>query len=144
MKFVYFIILALVVFNGVLIFTSSIFNTGLETGAADYSDSGYSLTNSTSVIDVLFSDRAMGAWGSFSVIAVIGIVGAIVLKNYVIAAVALFLGLVTGLYIGASEILFRISDNVYVDGIIALVGVVIGILVLYNVVEMFTGQGGDT
>jgi hypothetical protein len=142
MKFAYFIILCLVVFQGILVVTAPIFNTGLEGIAGDYS--GYALTNSTSVLDILFSERATGAWGSFAVIAIIGVIGAIVVKNYVVAAVALFLGLVTGLYIGAVDIMFRISDNVYIHGIITVVGVAVGLLVLYSVVEMFTGQGGDT
>ena len=64
MKFVYFIILGLVVFNGVLILSAGIFNSGLEIGATDYTNSSLSLTNSTTVLDVLFSDSATGAWGS--------------------------------------------------------------------------------
>ena len=142
MKFIYFIILGLVIFNSVLILTSGIFNTSLGDDAEDYNK--YSLNSPSDVIGVLFSSSALSAWGAFTVIAVVGVIGGIVLKNYIIAAVAIFLGLVTALYIGASDILFKISDNnVYISGIITLIGIVIGILVLYNVVEMFTGQGGD-
>jgi len=141
MKFVYFIILGLIIFNSCLIFTSSIFETSMDESATDYSD--YSLKNPGGILNILFSDNALGAWGAFSVITVIGVIGAIALKNYVIAAVAIFLGLVTALYISASAVLFNISDNVYIHSIITLIGIIIGILVLYNVVEMFTGQGGD-
>ena len=139
MKFVYFIILGLVIFNSVLIITSGIFNTSLGDDASDYSK--YSLSTPSSIISILTSTASIGAWGTLTVA---GIIFAIGLKNYIFVGIGLFLGLVTALYIGASDILFKISsNNVYISGIITLIGIVIGILVLYNVVEMFTQQQGD-
>ena len=146
MKFIYFLIIGLVLFNGVLILTSSIFNTGFESSATNVSDTfgGYALTNSTSVLDIMFSDSTMGAWGAFSAIDIIGVIGAILLKNYVIAAVALFIGVVTALYLGVSSVMFNLSNNnVYLNILITLIGIVIGILVIYNVIEMFSGTAGD-
>lgn len=142
MRFVYFIILGLIVFNSVLILTSPIFNTDMDIDENDYDK--YALKNPNNALDLLFSSTALNAWGSFTVIAAIGIIAAIIVKNYVIAGVAVFLGLVTGLYIGASDILFRISDNVYVSGIITLIGIVIGILVLYDLVGIITFQGRES
>jgi len=145
MKFVYFIILGLIIFNTAMILTSSMFDTSRDVTAADYED--YKLKQPRSIVDILFSDRAISTWGSaggvFSVIVAIGVIGAIVVKNYVVAAIAIFLGLVTALYIGASAILFNISDNVYVHSIISLIGIAICLLVLYNVIEMVSGTGGD-
>jgi len=138
MKFVYFIILGLVIFNACLILTSSIFNTSMDASATDYGS--YQLKNPGDVVGILFNSNSITAWG---VIGLTGVLLAIGTKNYVFVAVAIFLGLVTALYIGASSVLFNISDNAYVHSIITLIGIVIGILVLYNVVEMFTGQGGD-
>ena len=138
MKFVYFIILGLVIFNGCLIFTSSIFETSMDESATDYSS--YQLKNPGDIINILTNNASIGAWG---ILTLAGIIAALALKNYIFIGVGIFLGLVTALYIGASSVLFNISDNAYVHSIITLIGIVIGILVLYNVVEMFTGQGGD-
>jgi hypothetical protein len=150
MKFVYFAILGLLVFNGVLILTASIFDSGLEGTAVDvegnYGDYSLSHTNTTSlsIVNTLFSSSALGAWGSvFGVIVGFSVVMSIWLGKYIIAAVGLFLGLVTALYMNLANVFFHIYNNVYITGIITLVGIAIGILVLYNVIEMFTGQAGD-
>jgi len=150
MKFIYFVILGLMLFNGVLILTAGIFNTGLEDTATNVSgDYGkYNLgNNSYDIMQNIFSSNALGAWGSatgaFAVIVVVGVIGAILTKNYVVVAVALFLGIVTALYLGVSSVLLKIYSNVYTNALITLIGIAIGILVIYNVVEMFSGTAGD-
>jgi len=74
---------------------------------------------------------------------VVGVIGAILTKNYVVVAVALFLGIVTALYLGVSSVLLKLYSNVYTNALITLIGIAIGILVIYNVVEMFSGTAGD-
>ena len=141
MKFVYFIILALVVFNGILILSSGIFSVytpGYE-NVPDYSK--YKLTNSTNVVDYFFNDTFGLAAGACLMVG--GVIIALLTKNYVIIGMGMFLGLVTTLYIGATGVIFQVYPDDYIRGVIAIVGVAIGILLLYNVTEMFTGQGGD-
>jgi len=146
MKFIYFVILGLMLFNGVLIVTAGIFNTGLEGSATNVTSEygSYGLgQNSSSILSNVFSSNALGAWGAFSVIALVGVIGSILTKNYVVVAVALFLGIVTALYLGVSSVLLKIYSNVYTNALITLIGIAIGILVIYNVIEMFSGTAGD-
>jgi len=133
-------------FNGVLILTAGIFNTGLESSATNVTDEygDYGIRqNSSSILSNIFSSNALGAWGAFSVIAIVGVIGSILTKNYVVVAVALFLGIVTALYLGVSSVLLKLYSNVYTNALITLIGIAIGILVVYNVIEMFSGTAGD-
>jgi hypothetical protein len=131
----------------VLGITAGIFNSGLESTAIDVihndtykglSPGNYNATNNP--VTFLFSSTA-GAVGLL--ISGTAIALAIILGKYIIAAVGIFIGLIMALYVSVSSILFKLYYNEYLIGIFTLVGIAIGILVLYNVIEMFTGQGGD-
>jgi len=143
MRMIYKIVLGLLLFNAFLALYGPLFNTSLSDDAVDYESSGmqqYKLDSVGDIMGIIFSAGNFGAWGASAVVLAAGMVGAFVTKNYIYIGVALFVAIVIGLYIKMSATIANIgnvTDNIYVTGIIAIVGIAIGLMVVFNVIDMF-------
>ena len=147
MRVVYKIVLGLLLFNAFLTLFAPIFNTAASTSysenAVNYSSTdmtNYTITNVSSMIGLIFNEANYGALGTASVIIAAAVIAAFATKSYVLIGVGLFVSIVIGLYVKMSSIIANIgnqTNNIYVTGIIVIVGIAIGVLIVFNVVDMF-------
>ena len=150
MRLLYKIVLGLLLFNAFITLFSPLFaatqvDTGISGHAVNYSSSDmtdYSLTDQgiPGILGLIFTAENAGALIGMTVIGVIAVAGAIAFKHYLLIGVGLFVSVVVGLYIKMSSVIAGIGsqvNNVYVDGIIAIVGIAIGVLVVFAVIDMF-------
>lgn len=141
MRVIYKIVLGLFLFNAILTLFGPIFATSLSDSAISVDEmESYKLDSPTDIISIIFSWDNLGAWGASVIILAGGVLVALATKNYVYIGVTLFVSIVIGVYIKMSTVIATIggqTDNVYVTGIIAIVGIAIGLIVVFNVVDMF-------
>jgi len=146
MRTIYKIVLGLLLFNGFLALFSPIFNEAVSTsaideGAINITDTNmtkYELKKPTDIMGIIFTG-GMGVWAGAAV-AVVALGFALVTKNYIFIGVGLFVSIIVGLYVNMSVVLTtvgNVADNIYVSGIITLVGIAIGLLVVFSVIDMF-------
>jgi len=142
MRVAYKIVLGLLLFNGFLTLFAPIFNAAsgpsIEENVEDISI--YKIDDVGDVMGLIFHSDNIGAWSAVAIITIAGIGVAFLTKNYVYIGVTLFVSIVTGLYIKMSSVIVNIGSdtgNVYVTGIIAIVGIAIGFIVMFDVIDMF-------
>lgn len=146
MKFIEQIIIGLVIFNGMLILTSPFF-------PATTTDTPFDAVNVTSESDysryeglsldfwgLLFSTGGLG-FAAFGGAVGIGALFVFFSRDIKVLGIAAIAGLVTGTFIGTAGILSSVSTNVYIQGLIALIGIAIGILFAIYLSKMMAGQG---
>jgi hypothetical protein len=147
MRVVYKIVLGLLLFNAFLTLFAPIFSTNISESAVDYEAadvSQYEIESIGDIMGIIFHEDNIGAWTGIVVISIAGIGAAILTKNYIYIGVTLFVSIVVGLYLKMSSVIATIgnqTDNVYVSGIITIVGIAIGIIVVFSVVDMFAPAG---
>ena len=142
------IIMGLVMFNAFLTVYAPFFSSSsLANEAIPLDDSNmtdYSVTSGpVSILGKIFSfgDTWAGLIGGV-LISLIGIGVALATKNYIYIGVTLFLGLVIGTYIQMSSVLYVIAAGVndeygIIQSILVITGIAIGLLIAFNVVDMF-------
>lgn len=142
MRVAYKIVLGLLLFNGFLTLFAPIFNAAsgpsIEENVEDISI--YKIDDVGDVMGLIFHSDNIGAWSAVAIITIAGIGVAFLTKNYVYIGVTLFVSIVTGLYIKMSSVIVNIGSdtgNVYVTGIITIVGIAIGLIVMFDVIDMF-------
>ncbi len=72
----------------------------------------------------------------------LGVLGSWGVKSTVPLAAACLGGLVTSLYIGPVAVIYELTQNILVLGLISIIGLVLGILIGFTVLEWFAGQQG--
>jgi len=149
MRMLYKIVLGLLLFNAFLTLFNPLFTSALdvETGYADdainYTSSDmtdYSITNVTSIVELIFSPENLGALAAGGAALVAAMLVAFATKNYVIIGVGLFVAIVVSMYTKMSSVIANIgsqTNNIYVDGIIAIISIAIGVLIIFAVIDMF-------
>lgn len=152
MRFTYKLLLGLFLFNAFLTLFSPIFasvGTNISDNAAGYTDSDIAqydpnkgIVSMMTTIFVGNTDSWSGLVGilAFTGINAIAFVWALKNKNYVFIGVSLFVSLFVTLYIRLSSVIVSIGTNqgnYIVVGIIGIVGVAIGLILTFNVVDMF-------
>ena len=145
MRVVYKIVLGLLLFNAFLTLFAPVFDAAVNTGLSDDAASSeeieaYKPTGVSGIIGAIFSAENLAAWGGSVIVLAGGILVAIATKNYVYIGVALFVSIVIGLYIKMSSVISAIGldhGNLYVTGIISIVGIAIGLIVVFDVIDMF-------
>jgi len=139
------IVLGLLLFNTVFALYAPIFNTGYEDDAKDITNENVERFN---LADADMFDYLQFIFGTAqsmltaSVIIGIALTASVITKNYVYIGVGIFTGLVTTMYSSFMGLISQIgmvatANNVYVTGIIAIIGIAIGVIVMFNVVDMF-------
>jgi len=148
MRFVTQVLIGLIVFNAMLILTAPFFPTTYveETpyGAVNItSDTNYSQYGEFSIDfwGILFGSGGLG-FATMGTSLVLGVLWTAYSKDLKPLGIATFAGLVTTLFITAASVLYSISQNVYIQGLIAIIGVIIGILIAFTMAEAMMGQTG--
>ena len=161
MRMVYKIVLGLLLFNAFLTFFAPVFNTATSRGFNESNSMGLDNNElskyepkegSGYMMELIFGDpddddyTSDAAWSAFGFISVCAIGAALFMKNYVVVGVGLFVAIVTGLYIKTSAVIAAIglqadmgntTGNLLVTSIITIVGIAIGVIVMFNVIDMF-------
>ena len=151
MRVVYKIVLGLLLFNAFLTLFAPVFNeattTSIDKGAVNYSSTdmtNYTITNSTNVMNLIFGNKDNyvndATWGAMIGISSVVFITALFMKNYVVIGVGLFVAVIVGLYIRMSAVIASMgsqTNNIYVTGIITIVGIAIGLIVVFDVIDMF-------
>jgi hypothetical protein len=143
MRIVYKIALGLLLFNAFLTLFSPIFNTAVSENAIDYEAediSQYEIKNAGDVMGIIFHSDNIGAWSAVAIVTIAGIGVAFLTKNYVYIGVTLFVSIIVGLYVKMSSVIAGIGStygNIYVTGLITIIGIAIGLIVIFNVIDMF-------
>ena len=151
MRFIYKLLIGLILFQGLtVLFTASyagvsIFPaTGYDPSTINVTEQygGYTLDRGPiALMGMIFPASALAAMGA---IGATSLILGLLAKSIVPLGAGAFVAIITGLYIGASGILFNIdpTNNPIISGLITIVGIVIGIIVVFSVAEMFVGQSG--
>ena len=142
MRFIYKVVLGIMIFNAVLILLAGYFPTSDTigtpediTGDSDYTKYKLGGTQTIFTFDVV-TVTVMG------VSIGLGILGALAIRSTIPLAAGLVGGLVSTLYLGPATILMEITQNTIVVGIITLLGILLGIMVGFIVLEWLANQAG--
>ena len=144
MKFIYKVLIGLLIFNTVLVLFSGFFYTTLEINpenvANDSTYADYKLGGDI----FLISGIGFKVIGITAGAAIIGLLISIPLKSPVIFGAFLFSGLLAALYITPATLLYQLNPtgNWIIAAFISLSGVIIGVIAGMYIIEMFSGQGG--
>lgn len=143
MRFIYIILLGLIIFNGTLILFSPLFPDAVEDSAAvdvfdDDGVGGYGNIG-TNLFKSMFSvSNMLVVSGIFG----IGVLLSLVSRNPTIGVgIGLFAAVIGGLWNATSRVIFGLTDYPIVSGISTLLTIVIGVILVFTVLEMLTGQG---
>lgn len=149
MRVVYKIALGLLLFNTVFALFGPVFNSGFEADAKGVDDS--SLQN-LSIADSGPMDYLANAFGGIggigttlgiaAVFTGVAVIAAFVTKNYIYIGIGLFMGILTSIYINFMNIISQLGTagtdgNIYITGIITIIGIAIGLVLMFNIVDMF-------
>lgn len=147
MRFIYKVLIGLIVFNSMLVFLAGFFSINNvnppESSSAinvtsDTTYTGYKIAGEILSID-LTTVSIMG------VSITIGAIASILMKSPVPVGASLFSGFLALLYVKSAIVIDTIvgaQNNWILTGIISLVAILIGILATFTIVEMFAGQVG--
>lgn len=151
MKIIWTLLIGMLIFQSLFVAFAVFFDTS-ETNIEGLEN----ISSSTEGYENLSLTSGGGIWGmitglagsiAISILTIVGIAIAIAAKNYVGAAIALYLGFVSWLYVQTSGILVRMND---IGGgspvglaFIGLFGVVLAILVVKSIIEMLAPGGID-
>lgn len=144
MKLHYLIILALVLFNAMLLITSGFFpNTTYHEDAVNVSTSDtYSpygdLTNASVIWNAIQSNVA--GWSLLAALGVVGLGSALVAHSIVPFAALLGMGFVTAMILGVRNVVFAISPHPLIDAIIGIITICIGIIIAADTIEAMKGR----
>jgi len=146
MRTIYVILLGLILFQGVFIAFSSSFpySGGLKHEITDPTEDSdlinYDITDPSTFIDNILAGGAIA-----SLIVAAGVIVAIATKNYVVAGMGFFIGIIVGLLSSTWSVVTTINftSNPIVASITNIIFLAIGFLSLYAVVDMFAPQGAQ-
>ena len=158
MRFIYKILLGMFIFNAMLLFLAGFFTVQdvepiVSSGAVNVTSeySGWTPSGASGFLSILFSDAnsggvlgGIGIEGLFA--AILGIVGLgllLVTKNYILAGACFFSAFVVLVFNATKNVVFNISafsNSWVIEGMYGLVTICIGILAVYTIIDMFTGQ----
>lgn len=147
MRTVYTLIIGLVMFNAFLVLFGpffSISDASVNNAVPIEDMSSYKPTDAPGLLLQIFSfGNTWSGVASAGIITIILFSVALLTKNYIYIGVAIFLGLVIGLYTQTSSVLFSIASGPLndqygiVQGIFTITAVALGILIAFAVVDMF-------
>lgn len=143
MRFIYIFLIGLVVFNGVLIGISGFFpGTTEDEKATDVVNEDLG-SDYLSMDTGLFADiwaQALFVSGS---IFLVSTVLAVISQQYALfMGIGAFIAIISGLWSITSGVILKISNSTYVNSLIWIVFLAIGILTVFSVIEMLNAQRG--
>lgn len=141
MRFIYLLLLGLVIFQGMLVTLSPFFPGATE---HEYSMDvqselqEYGNLSSSQMFSSMWATALTAGGAIFGVSLLIGVFS----RNLpLFAGIGAFIGLLTGLWVSTASILTPITSYPYVSGLFAIITIATGIIATFSVVEMLTGQG---
>ena len=148
MRFIYIVILGLIIFNSMLVFMGGIFAIQGEepTIAADAvnisSDTSFNDYNLISSNNIWSLNKS--SIGIMGISVGLGAIFAWIFKSPIPIGAALLAGFIGTLYSQAAGVIYSIlpRDNWILAGIITVVGICLAILVGFTIVEWFAQQSG--
>lgn len=143
MRVVFKIMLGLLLFNAIFTLYNPIFNSGYGNQAVAHTDTemeNFDLLSMENMLSYVFTNA--NALLSLGVLGFLGLVASIFTKNPVFIGAGIFIGVITSMYISFSNIISQLGtqatgNNIYVTGIITIIGIAIGVLAMFNIVDMF-------
>jgi len=141
LRFVYIVLLGMIIFNGVLISFAQFFpdqTIGLNESATDV-DNEYAKYKGIDSIDQIVYDLIMDGF----IFGIVGAITAILTRNPVFIGVGLFVGIFVSLWGNISQpIVSALSYSDIGGEIYQIFLLVFGIVILLSAVEIFSGQTG--
>jgi len=145
MRFLYKVLIGLIIFNGVLILFSDFFPySGEGEQAYDVLKEGEEGFESEYKLDEgLFGGVLTDAVGvAGTVLASAVIIGILSHQVTLFVGVGAFIAVVSGLWVTTNGVLTKLANYPIVNGLVTIITIVIGILAVLTVVEIFTAQRG--
>lgn len=141
MRFIYVVLLGLIIFNGTLLLFADLFPSSTEEDhAVDVSDE---LGSYSDVGEGLLENVVGGGLTvSVSIFAVSAIIGVITKQLGLFIGIGAFAAVVGGLWAATSSIIFNIGDYPIVSGLITLITIAIGVVFVFSVIDLLTAQRG--
>ena len=146
MRFVYKITIGIILFQAFLILLTPFFsgsyaadNADNITGDSSYTQ--YEVNDASDLLGILWSSGGIwgGAVGTF--VAGLGLITALVTKNYILIGVGLFLGFLSGFFVMTTSFLTSLNQSMgnsaEVNTVISIVSICLGLICLFSVVDMF-------
>lgn len=144
MRFIYQLILGLIIFNAMLLLFIPYFpNSGTVGNPMDINqDTNFTKYKVGGEQAILTGGGVMGAIMGISIMG--GLFGSWAIKSTVPLAASTVGGIVAALYVGPATVLYslNITNNVLITGIISILGIVIGIMTGFMVLEWLANQQG--
>jgi hypothetical protein len=154
MRFIYKILIGLLIFNSMLIFLGGFFTTSTGDPSAstnavnitgDATIDGKSYTDKFKLENLFTFDEITGS--IFGISLVVGALASWAIKSPVPIAAGIFSAFISLIYANSANIINSITpqDNWILTGLITLIGILIAIIAGFTIIEMFAGQtGADT
>ena len=147
MRFIYKLLIGLIIFNSMLLLFAGFFpvetTTISESATNITSDSDFTSYQNIGSASTI-GNMILTGGGVFAGAVVLGI---LTQQLSIFIGAGSFIGLITALWVGASGVIvpiLQMADNWIVLAMYSLITVIIGIVAVIAVVEMFAGQqGGD-
>jgi len=143
MRFLYKLLLGLIIFNAMLILFSGYFpDSGQETYATT-PDDGYTGYKSFQNANIFSTMWTSGLTTGVAVFGMALLFGVLAKQVALFAGIGAFIAVFTGLWAGASGVIFNMT-NAYpmVHGLAIIITICIGVIAVFSVVEMLNGQRG--
>jgi len=149
MRFLHQILIGLIVFNAMLIMTTPFFPItyegetpyGAKNITADTNITQYQEFN-IDIWDLLFGEHGAGGVLGLIVGGAVGAGIAWATKSPIPIGACAFGGFVSGMFLGTWSVLNKITQNGYINGLIGIIGIILGILIAITIIESLMGQAG--
>lgn len=143
MRFIYKILIGLIIFNGVLILFAGFFPDATESGYATNVTDEDAISGYGNINQGLFGSMWTTAVGVGGAIFLASIVLSILTHQYALfMSVGGFIAILSALWSITSGIITKITDYQIVSGLVTIIIIVIGIIAVLSVVEMLNAQRG--
>lgn len=143
MRFIYKILIGLILFNGILIAFSDFFPESTESEhAIDVADTE-SISDYGNLNQGLFGSMwtdALAVGGSVFGLAIL--MGVLAKQVALFAGIGAFMAVLTGLWSATNGVVTKLVDYPIVNSVVTLIIIVIGIISVFSVIEMLNAQRG--
>lgn len=154
MRFIYKLLFGLIIFNACIMLFSGMFNyasvSDLDEDAVDVEDEyGDTYGNPgnlwSGIVSNLFSLPSIAAL--LIIFAGSGVVGKFTSGNYsltLVTGIGLFIGLLSALWISTFQTITEITSSygLLLNGLVSIITIVVGLLMVFSIIEMLVGQHG--
>ncbi|RLG44515.1 MAG: hypothetical protein DRN81_04400 [Thermoproteota archaeon] len=144
MRFIYVVLLGLIIFNGVIIAMSPFFPASLDTDEHAVDIRGNETIGAYNTLSPsLFSNIWLQALSVAGAVFIGAIVIAVLSQQYALfIGIGGFIAIVSGLWSVTNGIILKMSNSIYVNTLLQIIIICIGIIAVFSMVEMLNSQRG--